>query len=322
MFGRLFAGVWREITLLLRAVGRERRLQGRKARGACGYRVGSGLHFSPGAFTLIELLVCVAVIGLLAALLLPVLSSAKSKGQAIACLNNERQLGIACQLYTDDANGTLPYNMGTSDIQQLAASGRYVNWTTPIMDWELSSDNTNTTLTTRGGIGPYTSGAAKVYRCPSDNVVSDTQASVGWSSRVRSYSMNAMVGNAGRFTYRGANVNNPGYAQFFKAVQVPRPNRIFIFIEEHPDSINDGYFLDQPETNRWHDLPASYHDRSCNLTFADGHVEQHRWLCASTTPPSKPDAANLPIPNPPGELAPTDRTDFEWLIDRMTVDSE
>ena len=276
----------------------------------CGGR--SGLN----GFTLIELLTVIAVIAILAALLLPVLAAAKSKGYAITCLSNERQLMVASLVYVGDFNDALPYNLGAAEIKKLETESQYFNWTTPVMSWELDSDNTNSVLLTQGGIGPYASRTAKVYRCPVDSVVSDIQAQAGWTARVRSISMNAMVGNAGLFITGGANVNNPDYKQFLTVAQIPQPSRIFVLTEEHPDSINDGYFLNKPDSMQWTDLPASYHNGAANLAFADGHLETHKWRFASTTPPARPDAAHLPFPVPPAEQA-----DFNWLMYRTTIET-
>jgi prepilin-type N-terminal cleavage/methylation domain-containing protein len=66
------------------------------------------------AFTLIELLVVVAIVGILAALLLPALSGAKERTKRTACINNLRQLTIAMHLYGDDNDGALPN--GTCDF--------------------------------------------------------------------------------------------------------------------------------------------------------------------------------------------------------------
>lgn len=57
-------------------------------------------------FMLIELLVVITIIGILAAMLLPVLSNSKQKGLAIPCLNNQRQLVMASRLYADDNEGS------------------------------------------------------------------------------------------------------------------------------------------------------------------------------------------------------------------------
>jgi prepilin-type processing-associated H-X9-DG protein len=198
----------------------------------------------------------------------------------------------------------------------LEAQNQFGNWTMPVMSWELDSDNTNSVLLTEGGIGPYTSSTARLYRCPADSVVSDIQAQAGWTARVRTISMNAMVGDAGQFLVAGANLNNPDYRQFLKLEQIPQPAQIFVLTEEHPDSINDAYFLNKPDSMQWIDLPASYHNGAANLAFADGHLENHKWRFASTKPPARPDAAHLPLPVPVAEQA-----DFEWLMKRTTTDS-
>jgi len=159
---------------------------------------------------------------------------------------------------------------------------------------------------------------ARIFRCPSDKVLSSLQRKSGWSERSRSISMNAMVGDAGAFTHGGTNLNNPLYRQYLRLGQFYSAAKIFIFIEEHPDSINDGYFLnkgyDTEGRAEWTDLPASYHHGAANLSFADGHVEIHRWLAASTKRPLKADAARLPFLIPEDEEA-----DFDWLLQRTST---
>ncbi len=266
------------------------------------------------AFTLIELLVVVAVVAILAGLLLPALSRAKAKATATMCLSNLRQLGLALQIYPGDYDDSLPYNMGSDGIRRTVSAGEYLNWVNNVMSWELDPDNTNVALLTKGGLGQYLSGAANIYRCPADRTLSSVQRQAGWSERVRSVSLNAMLGNAGEFLDGGVNTNNPDYRQFFKLSEIPEPSRIFAFLEEHPDSINDGYFLNRFNSYEWIDLPASHHVGAANFTFADGHVELHSWRFSSTRPPPAPDAAQLPFPVPPDQ-----KGDYYWVLERTSV---
>ena len=62
-------------------------------------------------FTLVELLTVIAIIAILAALSLPVLSKARARSQGVFCLNNTRQLTLAWQLYANHHAGLLPYNL-------------------------------------------------------------------------------------------------------------------------------------------------------------------------------------------------------------------
>lgn len=141
--------------------------------------------------------------------------------------------------------------------------------------------------------------------------------------------MNAMVGDAGDLITNGWNKNNPGYVQFLKMTSIPRPADIFVFVDEHPDSIKDGYFLNQwpahaaptsaypYEDAEWIDLPASYHNGAGSFSFADGHAETHRWLCPSTLQPARPDIAGAngwPINIPDEEYA-----DILWVLKHTSV---
>jgi len=267
-----------------------------------------------GAFTLIELLVAIAIMAILAALLLPALAKAKGRAQGLHCLNNSRQLMLAWRMYADDHEDHLSYNVGGSGTARGVGSRNPLNWADGILDWELTPDNTNVLLFTKTGLGPYISGNAALYRCPADRTLSSLQREAGWTHRVRSYSMNAMMGDAGAASSTGANQNNPYYLQFFRSAQIPNPAKFFVLVDEHPDSINDGYFLNRGDKQAWIDLPASFHNNGATFTFADGHAELHQWTLPSTRKEARPDAAMLPQ-----YLEPFELNDWRWVMDRMSV---
>lgn len=257
----------------------------------------------------------VAVIGILAAMLLPALSRSKSRAQAIFCLSNNKQLSFAWEMYSSDNNDQLVYNLGGRIDTKGFAPRDEPNWVNNIMDWELSPDNTNNSFVNNSMLGSYASFSSKVYKCPADNALSDRQRNAGWDSRVRSVSMNAMIGNPGALLQNGVNVNNPTYRQYLKESEIRNPSMTFVFLDEHPDSINDGYFVENPYELEWIDLPASYHNGGSSFSFADGHSELHYWLYDSTRRPAKEDGAQLPM-----TIHPTDRADFDWVIRRMSVE--
>ena len=275
---------------------------------------GAGTARSRG-FTLVELLVVIAVIAILAGMLLPALASAKDKARRTRCLSNARQLTLAWTLYAGDANDRLVYNLGLDRRQPVPPPHRDLNWVNNVMTWELDMDNTNTAFLAQSPLGAYLGRGADVFRCPSDRVLSGVQRRAGWDHRVRSVSMNAMVGDAGPNVQDGGNILNPGYRQYLKLGDIPNPDYIFVILEEHPDSIGDGYFFNHADDPEWVHLPASYHNGACNFSFADGHSELHRWRFPHTKPPSQPDVVALPSAVPPGE-----RQDFNWVAYRMSAE--
>ncbi len=249
------------------------------------------------AFTLIELLVVIAVIAILAALLLPALSQSKIRAQSTQCSSNIRQLSIAFLLYADDCGGLLVNNYGKG--QTLATRN---TWANNVEDWGTSDDNTNLTYLTDTLFSPYDNRSAKIFKCPSDFAMATN------GPRTRSMSMNAMVGDCGVLT----NFFNPLYVQFFKQSDMPDPSGIFVFLDEHCDTINDGFFVNRLDDYQWGNLPASYHNGAVNLSFADGHMESHRWVVADTIrPPVQGGAGGI------FNASPT--TDFDWLKQRTSV---
>ena len=268
------------------------------------------------AFTLIELLVVIAIIGILAALLLPALAHSKSRAQSVVCMNNQKHLVLAWILYAGDNNGQLAYNQGGTIWGGSFASTTNANWVNNIMDWELSPDNTNAAFVNNSLLAPDCNNSASIFHCPSDRSLSDLQRSAGWTSRVRSVSMNAMVGNPGSLLVGGHNTNNPSYQQFLKESDIKDSSKIFVFLDEHPDSINDGYFIAVPDTNAWFDLPGSYHNGGGSFSFADGHTEIHRWKCASTIRPNTPGGGGLIM-----WLHANDLADYNWVVGHSSTEN-
>jgi prepilin-type N-terminal cleavage/methylation domain-containing protein/prepilin-type processing-associated H-X9-DG protein len=261
----------------------------------------------PRGFTLIELLVVIAIIAILAAMLLPALGRAKQKTQGIYCMNNTRQLVLAWQLYTDDHNGVLPENHHGGNARGGANTD---GWVTGWLEWPSYADNVNQAFVTDpryAKLAPYSKSSAAIYKCPAD-IYDDL---VYKKPRVRSISMNAALGNGNKDNF-GSWTPTFFFAKKSAELVKPGPTMTWVFVDEHPDSINDGCsFVNVGFTGascRWTDLPASYHNGACGFAFADGHSEIKRWLDPRTKQPVKRvDFAGLDVPN---------SVDFAWVADR------
>jgi prepilin-type processing-associated H-X9-DG protein len=88
----------------------------------------------------------------------------------------------------------------------------------------------------------------------------------------------------------------------------PSPSECWVLIDENPVSINDGWFVCDPNNlTKWPDVPASYHNGAGGLSFADGHAEIKKWKDKNLLNLAVPPALKDPAAN-----------DLLWLQDRTT----
>ena len=283
------------------------------------------------AFTLVEVLVVVAVITILAALLLPVISRSRQKTQGAYCLNNGRQLMTALTLYggdyhdlfppnPDDANTIPGHNWCSGD----AGVGRPQEFNPDL----LRDPN-------RCLVAPYLSGNVSVFHCPADKRTGLYQgADPYWLGKTvpaaRTFSMSQAVGTicpgfdrdgshegAPTLSVNGPWLNNHHnhrrdspwltYGKFSN-IRAPGPAMLWILVDEDVNNLNDAAFAFGMEHPQWFDVPGTYHNGGCGFAFADGHSESHHWQS-----PSPKKGHQAPV------SSPQDLKDWTWMRERTSA---
>jgi prepilin-type processing-associated H-X9-DG protein len=228
-------------------------------------------------------------------------------------MNNLKQLQVAWHLYADDNNDRITSSAYLRPTEPTAWVGGWLDFN------PANPDNTNTALLRNPTFSKFAKylQAADVYKCPADK--SSVRIGGKVVSRVRSMGMSQALGGPGGWLAPPSyDEGQRRYRTYYKIVEMtaPPPAKLYVLLDEHPDSINAGGFANQMiealSQARIIDFPASYHNGAAGISFADGHAEIKKWLDARTKPPIRYNN-NLQL-----NVASPNNMDMVWLAERTS----
>jgi prepilin-type N-terminal cleavage/methylation domain-containing protein len=268
--------------------------------GRVGHRPQAGRAHG---FTLIELLVVIAIIAILAGLLLPVLASAKEKGQRIQCVNNYHQLGLAFNMYVTDNKDSLPWsNWGNDPVPNpLVKGGQYPGWlysgdvggVSPLLITPSSFETLRVKGLSTGTYWQYVPNANTFY-CPVDKPKNDA---AGWMNRHNKLSTYLMNGAACYFPTGNGGNGKYGY-QTAKVTDVWSTSCI---IQWEPAQTNAFFYNDASDFPDPNEGVGRIHKKGADVLAVDGHagfISFEKFIFEQANPPAGSNGRGLLWWNP------------------------